>query len=616
MAGWKIGKGLEREGFVRELIVDNFAGGGGASLGIEMAGFQVDIAVNHDEEAIAMHIANHPWTEHHCESVWKVDPLVVTKGRPVGLAWFSPDCKHHSKAKGGKPVNKKIRGLAWVAVRWARAVHPKVIVLENVEEFQDWGPLLPNKKPDLKRRGETFHAFVSALQKLGYEVEWRELRACDYGAPTIRKRLFLVARCDGRPIAWPEPTHGDPKTLGLGTLDRLFKTGLKPWRTAAECIDFDARCPSIFERKIPLAKATLRRVARGIKKFVLEAEKPFIVSGPNVVPHIVTVAHGEESPGGVKRWGKGIQDVTAPLPTITGKGSNALVSAHVIKYYGTNIGLPANSPLHTVTTKDRMGVVETTLAPIVVPIDHRGSGDGVARSADDPLSTVTAENRHAVAGVFLAKHYGGVTGTPLDQPLGTVTSIDHHSLVCAHIKRDFKSSIGHPADSPLGTVTAGGGGKADIVTTYMVKLKGDNIGQAAEKPLATVTAGGLHHGEVRTTLSRGEASNDDMKREKIREFALEYLGVERMTLTIGGEDWEVVDIGLRMLSPRELARAQGFPDSYTLDPVVIGKGKKKRGPLSGTAQVRMIGNSVCPPLAEVIVRANYSRIQTEREVTA
>ena len=594
----------------RELIIDNFAGGGGASLGIEIAGFEVDIAVNHDAEALAMHIANHPWTRHFCESVWKVDPVKVTKGQPVGLMWASPDCKHHSKAKGGKPVDKKIRALAWVCVRWARAVRPRVIVMENVEEIVSWGPLLSNKKPDPKRKGETFQAFISALRRLGYEVEWRELRACDFGAPTIRNRFFMVARCDGQPINWPDPTHGDPRTLG--NLGRLFKTGLKPWRTAAECIDFKSPCPSIFERKKPLADATLRRVARGIKKFVLEAEKPFIVSGSSA-PHLVTVAHGEESPSGAKRWGQGIFDVESPLPTITGKGSTALVSAHVIKYYGTNIGFSPKTPLHTATTKARMGMVETTIAPIVVPIDHRGSGDGVAKSLEDPLSTITAENRHALAGVFLAKHYGGVTGTPLDRPLGTVTSVDHHSLVCAHIKRDFKSSIGHTADSPLGTVTAGGGGKADLVTTHLVKLKGDNVGQSADRPLATVTAGGLHHGEVRTKLSRVGMAEDE-KRQKVRGFSLKYLGVEQMTLNLNGEVWEVVDIGLRMLSARELARAQGFPDSYTLDPIVEGKGKRKKGPLSGTAQVRMIGNSVCPPLAAAIIKANYSHVRIEKEV--
>lgn len=605
MAERKVERIHDREGEVRELVVDQFAGGGGASTGIEMAGFAVDIAVNHDSEAIAMHIANHPSTQHFCESVWEIDPVKVTQGRPVGLMWASPDCKHHSKAKGGKPLDKKTRALAWVCVRWAKAVHPRVIVMENVEEFIDWGPLLPDNTPDKKQKGKTFRSFVSALRKLGYDVDWRELRACDYGVPTIRKRFFLVARCDGQPIAWPEPTHADP--VLLQKMGQMFGSGLEPWRTAAEFIDFALPCPSIFERKRPLKDATLRRVAKGIRKFVLEAKTPFVVSP--IAAHLVTVAHGEESSSGAKRWGQGIQDVVSPLPTVTGKGSTALVAAHVVKYYGTNIGHPPDTPLHTATTKARMGVVETTLAPIVVPIDHRGSGDGGTKSAKTPLSTITAENRHALAGVFLAKHYGGVTGSPIDQPLGTVTSIDHHSLVCAHIKRDFKSSIGHSADAPLGTITAGGNGKADFVATHLVKLKGNNIGQPADKPLATVTAGGLHHGEVRTTLSRPSADEEDDKRRKVREFSLKYLGMERMTLTLEGEVWEVVDIGLRMLTPRELARAQGFPDTYTLDPIVKGKGKRKDGPLSGTAQVRMIGNSVCPPLAAVLVKANYSDVQ-------
>ena len=268
-----------------ELIVDNFAGGGGASCGIELAlGRHVDHAINHDPEAVAMHAMNHPQTEHHCESVWDVKPLELTGGRPVGLAWFSPDCKHFSKAKGGKPRDKKIRGLAWVAMRWAAVVRPRVIILENVEEFQTWGPVLADGTPCPKRKGDTFRSFVRQLQEKGYAVEWRELRACDFGAPTIRKRLFLIARCDGKPIVWPEPTHGAPGSAGV-----LAKR-LKPWRTAAECIDWTIACPSIFDRKRwskskkawvpapPLAEATQRRIARGLRRYVIDAAKPFVVT--------------------------------------------------------------------------------------------------------------------------------------------------------------------------------------------------------------------------------------------------------------------------------------------------------------------------------------------------
>jgi DNA (cytosine-5)-methyltransferase 1 len=251
--------------FSGEITVDNFAGGGGASTGIEAGlGRPVDIAINHDPASIAMHEVNHPHTRHYCESVWDIDPRKVCAGRPVGLAWFSPDCKHFSKAKGGKPVEKKIRGLAWVVLRWAATVHPRVIMLENVEEFITWGPLTTDPEgncyPCPKKKGRTFNSFVNALKRHSYTVEWKELRACDYGAPTIRKRLFLVARCDGQPISWPEPTHGDPKSAAV-------KSGqLKPWRTAAECIDWSLPCPSIFDRKKPLAEATLRRIAKGTSR--------------------------------------------------------------------------------------------------------------------------------------------------------------------------------------------------------------------------------------------------------------------------------------------------------------------------------------------------------------
>ncbi|MGH8429795.1 MAG: DNA cytosine methyltransferase, partial [Solimonas sp.] len=258
-----------------ELIIDNFAGGGGASCGIELAlGRHVDIAVNHDPEAVAMHAMNHPQTEHHCESVWDVDPLDLVKGRPVGLAWFSPDCKHFSKAKGGKPRDKKIRGLAWVAMRWAALVRPRVIILENVEEFKTWGPVLADGNPCPKRKGDTFRSFVHQLQEKGYAVEWREMRACDYGAPTIRKRLFLIARCDGKPIVWPEPTHGAPDSAAVKAKQR------KPWRTAAECIDWSIAAPSIFERSRPLAEATQRRIARGLRRYVIDTTDPFVVKLP------------------------------------------------------------------------------------------------------------------------------------------------------------------------------------------------------------------------------------------------------------------------------------------------------------------------------------------------
>ncbi|MBO0962514.1 DNA cytosine methyltransferase [Neobacillus sp. MM2021_6] len=356
----------------REIVVDNFAGGGGASTGIEMAtGLSVDIAINHDPAAIAMHKANHPDTEHYCESVWDVDPVKAVKGRKVGLAWFSPDCKHFSKAKGGKPVDKNIRGLAWIAVKWAIAVKPRVIMLENVEEFKTWGPL-KDGYPDEAKKGKTFQSFVKALKALGYEVQFKELRACDYGAPTIRKRFFMIARCDGCPIEWPEPTHGDPQSLPV-------QTGrLQPWRTASEIIDWDIGTPSIFERKKPLAENTLRRIARGIERFVINNPKPFIVrigqtgfGGDRlqyslekplttittkaehclVTPFLATY-YTETTENGVR--GQTLQEPIATIPTANRFG---LVNAFLMKYYGSDVGQSIKEPLHTITTRDRFGLV-------------------------------------------------------------------------------------------------------------------------------------------------------------------------------------------------------------------------------------------------------------------
>lgn len=331
-------------GAVVELIVDNFAGGGGASTGIELAtGRSVDIAINHDPAAIAMHRANHPATKHYCENVWDVDPVEACAGRPVGLAWFSPDCKHFSKAKGGKPVEKAIRGLAWVAIRWAKLVRPRVIILENVEEFTTWGPLIGNR-PDPMRKGQTFRRFVHALKRYGYCVEWNELRACDYGAPTIRKRFFLIARCDGLPIVWPEPTHGDPSTL-------FVASGiLHPWRTAAEIIDWTIPCPSIYDRKKPLCENTMRRIARGLRKFVLEHPHPYIVDD-HIAPFLIQY-HTEQS-------GKEVRGQAVDKPLMTADSSNryGLVTALLIKYYGQGEGQSLREPLHTITAKDRFGLV-------------------------------------------------------------------------------------------------------------------------------------------------------------------------------------------------------------------------------------------------------------------
>lgn len=444
----------------RELIVDNFAGGGGASCGIERAlGRHVDIAINHDPEAVAMHTLNHPQTEHHCESVWDIDPLAVTQGRPVGLAWFSPDCKHFSKAKGGKPRDKRIRGLAWVAVRWAALVRPRVIILENVEEFQTWGPLLADGTPCPARRGDTFRGFVHQLQEQCYAVEWRELRACDYGAPTTRKRLFLIARCDGKPIVWPAPTHGAPGSTGVKS------RALKPWRTAAECIEWAIPTPSIFDRDRPLAEATMRRIARGVQRYVIESKRPFVVETAEGlgVPTMIQTGYGER---------------TGQAPRVPG--------------------------------------------------------------LDKPLGTIVAGGaKHALVTAFLAKHFGGNytgPGASLTEPMHTVTTQDHHALVCAFLTKYY-----------------GEGGQD----------------QGLGDPLHTIP-----------TVDR---------------FGL---------VTVEQQQYRIADIGMRMLEPRELYRAQGFPESYQIAPVINGK------PLPKRAQVRMCGNSVSPPLAAALARANVPELMT------
>lgn len=362
-----------------EIIVDNFAGGGGASTGIELAvGHSVDIAINHDPAAIAMHRANHPETEHYCENVWEIDPVEACGGRKVALAWFSPDCKHFSKAKGGKPVEKCIRGLAWVAIRWAKMVRPRVIMLENVEEFKTWGPLMTDNKPDPRYKGRTFHHFVHALKRYGYKVDWRELVASDYGAPTSRRRFFLIARCDGRPIVWPEPTHGAPDSLGV-------QSGrLKPWRTAAEIIDWGVECKSIFEREKPLCENTMRRIARGLKKFVIDNPEPYIVK--DKAPYLIQY-YSETSKSEVRG-----QNLEVPLMTADSSNRYGLVTAWMMHYYGQSIGSPADAPLGTITARGQhIAQVEAFL------IKYYGQGD--AQNIMEPLHTITTKDRFGLVEV-------------------------------------------------------------------------------------------------------------------------------------------------------------------------------------------------------------------------
>lgn len=489
-----------------ELIVDNFAGGGGASLGIEWAlGRSPDLAINHDRAAIAMHAANHPTTRHLCEDVWAVDPVAACAGQPVGLAWFSPDCKHFSKAKGGKPVEKKIRGLAWVAIRWARAVRPRVIVLENVEEFEDWGPLLADGRPCPARRGLTFRRWLAQLRNCGYQVELRQLRACDYGAPTIRKRLFVIARSDGQAISWPMPTHG-PGTA-------------QPYRVAAEVIDWSLPCPSIFERSKPLAENTLRRIARGIRRYVMEAAEPFLVP----------VTHAGDARA---------HSLQEPVRTVTGaqRGEIALVSPTLIQTgYGERPGQVPRVP-----------------------------------GLDKPLGTIMAGGaKHALVAAFLAKHYGGheATGSAMPEPFSTVTSRDHHALV----------------------------------TSHMVKLYGTcQDGQQLGLPFPTIRAEGTHLAEVRAFLLKYYSGGDGQQQDMFAPVHTVTTKDRFAIVTVHGERYVIADIGMRMLAPRELFRAQGFPDSYQIELEFDGR------PLSKTDQVRMCGNSVCPDVAAAIVLANFA----------
>lgn len=479
-----------------EIIVDNFAGGGGASTGIEIAtGYSVDIAINHDPEAIRMHQTNHPNTKHYCEDVWKVDPIKACKGHPVGLAWFSPDCKHFSKAKGGKPKDKNIRGLAWVACRWAGLVRPRVIMLENVEEFKTWGPLNRGHRPIKAKTGTTYQKFIQQLQDLGYVVQTKELVAADYGAPTMRKRFFLIARCDGKAITWPKRTHApaDSKEVKEGLL--------KEYVGAYTQLDFSLPCPSIFDtseeikkkygiRAVrPLAEKTMNRIARGLKKFVLENPEPFVIG--NTTP-IIDKAYGGNYTGSGSR-------IDEPIDTITTVDHNRLVVPTLIQY-------------HSETTKD----------------ETRG------QTISEPIMTVDASNRYGLAMPFLSKFYKSGTGQDLREPLHTVTT-----------------SPGHFGE----------------VRVFLAKYYGQGTGQDIREPLDTVT------------------SKD--------RFGL---------VTVYGVDYQIVDIGLRMLEPKELYGCQGFPEDYIIDHDCTGK------VYSRSEQVKRCGNAVCPPIPAALVKANLPEL--------
>lgn len=577
-----------------ELIVDNFAGGGGASTGIEEAtGYCVDIAINHDPEAIKMHKANHPCTKHYCEDVWQVDPVKVCGGHPVALAWFSPDCKHFSKAKGGKPKDKFIRGLAWVACRWAGLVRPRVIMLENVEEFKTWGPLGRRKHPIKAKQGKTFHKFIQQLTDLGYEVQFRELVAADYGAPTMRKRFFLIARCDGKPIAWARRTHGPADSPEV-------KAGLlKPYVGAYTQLDFSLPCPSIFDsaeeikekygiRAVrPLAQKTMDRIARGLKKFVLDNPEPFIIQcnhggerRPIDIREPMPTITGKHGYGIVEPYMVQIgqtgfakdrsKDVREPLTTIVSKNEHCLIEPKLAPYMGTNItnhpGGSCEDPLHTITTGNQQCLISPTLIQY-----HSETAQGEVRGQgiDDPLMTVDGSNRYGLVTSFLSKYYDGGykgAGDTLENPLPTVTAWDHNSVVTANLIQMNNHCDGKDIRQPLPTITAGDGHFGEV-RAFLIKYYGQGTGQDINEPLDTVTA-----------------------RDR---FGL---------VTIEGVDYRIVDIGLRMLEPKELYGCQGFPDDYIIDRDCDGK------PYPRAEQVRRCGNAVCPPIPTALVRANLKEL--------
>lgn len=574
-----------------ELIVDLFAGGGGASRGIEEAlGRPPDIAINHDPQAIQMHESNHPATTHHCQSVFHRDvhPLTLVHGmdphdlpryvwknyrrfkydraapvgerltQRVGLLWLSPDCRHFSKARGAAPVSPSVRALCWVGLRWVKFTRPRVMILENVEEFTTAGPLLADNTPNPARKGEHFRAFVRELERYGYTVEWRVLKACDFGAPTIRKRLFLVARCDGEPIKWPEPTHG-PKRA-------------KPYRSAAEVIDFTIPCPSIFLTpaeakalgvKRPLAPATCRRIAAGLVRFVLTAANPFIIK----------VCHGEGDSS------RRIKDIREPLGTTTSTNDTALVSPSVVRIGQTGWGdggkvSDVRDPLTTVTAKAE----HCLMAPHLAAIGERHGG-GNAR-VDQPMGTLLTTERHAVVSAFIAKHYdqpGGnpLAGAPITDPLPTMTTkACQINAVACHLEVFRQNRAGADIQEPVPTLTSGGGkggGTMALVAAFLVHYYGTG-GQSQDlrEPLATIVS------RARTGL---------------------------VTVTVEGQEYAVVDIGMRMLTPEELAAAQGFPSSY----ILTGTKAEK---------IKRIGNSVCPPVAAAMVAANIPRPQRLRKGAA
>ena len=680
-----------------EIIVDNFAGGGGASTGIELAsGRPVAIAINHDPDAILLHQTNHPYTEHLQASVWDVDPVEVCKGRPVGLAWFSPDCKHFSKAKGAALVDRNIRGLAWIVLRWAAKVRPRVIMLENVEEFVSWGPVRKGK-PVKKKAGQTFQKWKQQLSDLGYDIDHRELVAADYGAPTTRKRFVLVARCDGKPIVWPKPTHG-PRDC-----PEVLAGKLKPWRSAAEIIDWSLPGYSIFDtrqeikRKYgvnavrPLADNTLRRVIRGVDKFTIKSGSPFLVPigygerqgqkprvndirdplttvvsrdkagvcQPVVAPFTAECNHGGdghtrsvEEPvntltgkytGGVcgsvlapfvaqQKFQNAPQNIEDPLSTITSVGAHELAGSVLAPVTFPNtcnsVGSPANDPVHTVTSAGNQILsaasliqyhTETTDAArasgLSAPINTVDSsnrygltaanlveyyGNGNPLNLREPMRTATSHDREGLVAAHITKYFDGGykgCGDAADTPLSTVTALPRHGICAAHIVKYYTGVTGSDADEPLPTVTAFDHNA--LAAAHIAEFKGQDKGQSMSQPLRTITASAGEFGECKSVLSQQDMGHWPEIRALLNRFCGYHLAEDEVILlVIGGIPYFIADITLRMLTPRELYNAMGFPPDYEIEHDYTGK------PYPKNQQVARCGNAVCPPMAEAMVRAN------------
>lgn len=608
--------------FFDEIIVDNFAGGGGASTGIELAsGRPVAIAINHDPDAILLHKTNHPYTTHLQASVWDVDPVEVCGGRPVGLAWFSPDCKHFSKAKGAALVDRKIRGLAWIALRWAAKVRPRVIMLENVEEFQSWGPVRKGK-PVKKKAGQTFRKFIRQLEDLGYAVEYRELIAADYGAPTTRKRFVLVARCDGRPIVWPEPTHAHRDS------EAVRSRKLLPWKSAAEIIDWSIPSYSIFASKEeikskygvkvvrPLAKNTMRRVIRGVDKFTIKSGNPFIVECNHTGDSHIRAATDPVNTVTRKYTGGVCEPLLSPLTipntcnsvgspasepvyTITSAGNQLFVAANLMSIGQTGGGdriRGVDEPTPTTVSKQEACVVAANLIQYHTEQSEKVRGQGL----DDAVMTVDSSNRYGLVCANLVEYYGN--GNPLDvnQPMHTITARDREAVVSAHIQKYFGGVIGEEASAPLPTITT-----ADhnaLCSAHVVKFKGQELGQHPTETLNTITAQGLEYAQCNAVLAQ-IGCNHLGHWPEIRSLLNEHCGYqlkedEVILLIINGAAYYIADITLRMLTPRELYNAMGFPIDYIIERDYMGNVYGK------TKQVARCGNAVCPPLAEAMVRAN------------